>query len=191
MRAQRDKKMRVIIIKMISHFFIDFNDNGGDNGFVRFLKRWWLMDLKCLKCGCDKAVKNGFVGGVQRYKCKKCGYQYTKTKPHGHSDQEKRTAVVLYASGMSMSVIARLIGVSVQTVSRWMKTFYTEYLDEIPKMEQMKRVKLKQILAYLSALDEEDLNCDHFVLGTELPNGNKVHIIIESSNPVKRKCCQG
>lgn len=145
------------------------------------------MELKCLKCGCDKAVKNGFVGGLQRYKCKKCGYQYTKTKPHGHSDREKRTAVVLYASGMSMSVIARLIGVSVQTVSRWMKTFYTEYLDEIPKMEQMKRVKLKQILAYLSALDEEDLNCEHFVLGTELPNGNKVHIIIESSNPAKRK----
>ena len=149
------------------------------------------MELKCLRCGCDKAVKNGFVGGLQRYKCKKCGYQYTKTKPHGHSDREKRTAVMLYASGMSMSVIAKLIGVSVQTVSRWMKTVYTEYLDEMPKMEQMKKVKLKEILAYLSALDKEDLNRESYVLGTELPNGSKVQIIIENSNPSKQRGGQG
>ena len=52
------------------------------------------MALKCLKCGHDHAVKNGFIFGRQRYKCKRCGYQYTKIKPNGHTDHEKRVVAL-------------------------------------------------------------------------------------------------
>ena len=41
---------------------------------------------------------------------------------------------VMYASGMSMSMIAKIVGVSVQTVSRWIRAFYTKKMDEIPSV---------------------------------------------------------
>ncbi len=146
------------------------------------------MELKCLRCGCEKAVKNGFIFGLQRYKCKKCGYQYTRTKPHGRSDHEKRTAVMLYASGMSMSMIAKIVGVSVQTVSRWIRTFYTKKMDEIPKMEPMQRVTLKKVLDYFQTLNKEELDHEIFVLSAKLPSGSNVKILVDNPNgPRKRK----
>lgn len=143
------------------------------------------MELKCLRCGCEKAVKNGFIFGLQRYKCKKCGYQYTKTKPHGRSDHEKRTAVMLYASG---NMIAKIVGVSVQTVSRWIRAFYTKKMDEIPKMDPMQRVTLKKVLEYFQTLSKEELNHEIFILSAKLPSGSNVKILVDNPNgPRKRK----
>lgn len=145
------------------------------------------MELKCLRCGCEKAVKNGFIFGLQRYKCKKCGYQYTKTKPHGRSDTEKRTAVMLYASGLSMSMIAKMIDVSVQTVSRWIRTFYTEKLDEIPKMEPMQKTTLKKVMEYFQTLNTDLLEHEIFVLSTKLPSGSAIRIIVDNPNSSGKK----
>ena len=144
------------------------------------------MELKCLRCGCEKAVKNGFIFGVQRYKCKKCGYQYTKTTPHGRSDIEKRTAVMLYASGLSMSMIAKMVDVSVQTVSRWIRTFYTKKLDEIPKMKPMQKTTLKKIMEYFQTLNNDILEHEIFVLSTKLPSGSDIRIIVDNPNRSKR-----
>lgn len=143
------------------------------------------MELKCLRCGSEKAVKNGFIFGLQRYKCKKCGYQYTKTKPHGRSDHEKRTALILYASGMSMSMIAKIVNVSVQTVSRWIRAFYTQKKDELPDMEPMQRLTLKKISEELQALGKETLKHEIFVLSTKLPSGTNVRILID--NPLSKQ----
>lgn len=145
------------------------------------------MELKCLKCGCEKAVKNGFIFGLQRYKCKKCGYQYTKTKPHGYSDHEKKTALILYASGLSMNMIAKLIGVSVQTVSRWVKIFYTKKADEIPKMDPMRKVTLKQMSDFFQSLNAESLGHEIFVLSTKLPSGCDIRILIDNPNVSKKR----
>ena len=145
------------------------------------------MELKCLRCGCEKAVKNGFIFGVQRYKCKKCGYQYTKTTPHGRSNHEKRAAVMLYASGLSMSTIARIIGVSVQTVSRWIRTFYTKKMEEIPQMKPMRRVTLKEVLEFFQTLTKEELKHEIFVLSAQLPSGSDIRILIDNPKKSKRK----
>lgn len=138
------------------------------------------MKLKCLKCGCDQAVKNGFVSGVQRYKCKKCGYQYTKTKPHGYGNREKRAVSILYISGLSMNTIARLVGVSVQTVSRWVKSFSSEITEEFPEMEKMKKVTLKEVVQSLQKTTEEEQKYEFFILSTRLPSGCGVKIFIDS-----------
>lgn len=143
------------------------------------------MELKCLKCGSDKAVKNGFIFGQQRYKCKKCGYQYTKTRPHGHSDHEKRTVALLYMSGLSMSSIARIVGVSVQTVSRWIRTFYTEKADDLPKMDTMKKVTLKQVLQYFQEMSKEEQEYEVFLLSTRMPSGCGVKVFVD--NPLSSK----
>ena len=79
--------------------------------------------MTCLKCGGDQLKKNGFVSGIQRYKCKGCGYQATRFTPRGYSIKDKSLALALYVSGLSMNRIGLIIGVSCQSVMRWMRGF--------------------------------------------------------------------
>ena len=39
----------------------------------------------------------------QRYRCKNCGYQYTKTTPRGKLEKDKILALILYLSGLLMN----------------------------------------------------------------------------------------
>ena len=77
--------------------------------------------MNCFKCGCEGLMKNGFVGGVQRYKCKNCNYQATRFTPRGYSEKDKSLALLLYVSGVSMNRIGKIIGVTAQSVMRWIK----------------------------------------------------------------------
>jgi transposase-like protein len=90
--------------------------------------------MVCLHCGATASVKNGFMKGIQRYKCKVCGYQFTQETPRGKPFKDKILALTLYLSGLSMNMIAKLIGVSTQSVMRWIKQFYHQYA-EIPMQE--------------------------------------------------------
>ena len=54
--------------------------------------------MHCWKCGSEAFVKNGFMAGAQRYKCKKCGFQFTRDTPHGKALKDKILALVLYGS---------------------------------------------------------------------------------------------
>jgi hypothetical protein len=56
-------------------------------------------------------VKNGVVRGLQRYRCKGCGCNFTATKPRGKPPAMKALAVLLYAMGnASFGMIARFLG---------------------------------------------------------------------------------
>jgi len=79
--------------------------------------------MKCRKCGSDKKVKNGKVKGVQRYKCKDCGFQFTKEEANGHSAEEKNKAIALYLLGLSMRSISKLFRVNVSTILYWVRNF--------------------------------------------------------------------
>src|SRR5919202_2839525 len=56
-----------------------------------------------LRCGREEHVKNGFMKGLQRYRCKACGLNFTDTPPRGMPLRIKVTAVLLYLSGSSMN----------------------------------------------------------------------------------------
>ena len=79
------------------------------------------MEMKCLKCGCEGAYKYGHMKGYQRYRCKNCGYQFTKTTPRGKPEKDKILALILYLSGLSMSATGRILGVIAQSVMRWIR----------------------------------------------------------------------
>ena len=57
------------------------------------------MGLRCKGCGSEEQVKNGFMRGKQRYRCKACGLSFTDTPPRGMPLSVKVTAVLLYVSG--------------------------------------------------------------------------------------------
>ena len=72
--------------------------------------------MKCRKCGSSDSVKNGKRGDDQCYKCKKCGFQYTREDSKGRSEAERSRAIALYLLGLSMRAIAKLFHVNVSTI---------------------------------------------------------------------------
>jgi len=79
--------------------------------------------MVCRKCGNSQSVKNGKRGGAQCYKCKDCGFQYTRENPKGRSEEERNKAIALYLLGLSMRAIALLFHVNVTTILYWVRNF--------------------------------------------------------------------
>ncbi|RKU12088.1 IS1 family transposase, partial [Candidatus Poribacteria bacterium] len=77
----------------------------------------------CPRCQNKHFVKNGFVNEAQRYKCKACGYQWTRTTPRGYPPGHKRLSVLLYSHGISMHAISKLFDVSMPAVLKWIRAF--------------------------------------------------------------------
>src|SRR3954466_5700721 len=81
------------------------------------------MALRCKGCGSGEHVKNGFMRGKQRYRCRACGLNFTDTPPRGMPLRVKVTAVPLHLSGLSMDRTAKLLGVSTPSVMTWIEQF--------------------------------------------------------------------
>ena len=81
------------------------------------------MGLRCKVCGSEAHIKNGFMRGKQRYRCKACGLNFTDTPPRGLPLALKATAVLLHVSGLSMNRTAKLLGVSTPTIQAWIEQF--------------------------------------------------------------------
>ena len=88
------------------------------------------MGLRCERRGSEEHVKNGFMKGLQRYRCKACGLNFTGTPPRGMPLRVKVTAVLLYLSGLSMNRTAKLLGVSTPSVMTWIEQFAEVYAQK-------------------------------------------------------------
>lgn len=107
------------------------------------------MEENCLKCGSDHRVKNGKVKNQQRYKCKECGFQYTRLTPRGFSTKDKTLALILYLSGLSMNMTAQIIGTTAQSVMRWIKDFYHHYKDLPQPQREVQEIELDEMHHFL------------------------------------------
>ncbi len=88
------------------------------------------MGLRCKRCESAEQVKNGFMRGKQRYRCKACGLNFTDTPPRGMPLATKVTAVLLYLSGLSMNRTAKLLGVSTPSVMAWIEQLAKTYAQK-------------------------------------------------------------
>ena len=100
--------------------------------------------MKCRKCDSEAIVKNGFMAGAQRYKCKKCSFQFTRETPHGKPMKDKILALVLYLSGLSMNMTAKIIGVSVQTIMRWIRLFYDKFSEQPQYAKNIEEIEVDE-----------------------------------------------
>lgn len=105
--------------------------------------------MHCRKCGSESFVKNGFVSGVQRYKCKECGFQFTRETPHGKPMKDKIFALILYLSGVSMSMIGKIVGVSTQSIMRWVKLFYEKFADN-ESQSTIEEIEVDKMISYIN-----------------------------------------
>lgn len=80
-----------------------------------------MTSIHCKKCGSVSCVKNGFMAGKQRYRCKDCACNFTLTRQGKHPGL-KALAVLLYGlAGVTMAKIARITGVSEVAVYKWVR----------------------------------------------------------------------
>ncbi|MDE0425443.1 MAG: helix-turn-helix domain-containing protein [Candidatus Poribacteria bacterium] len=79
--------------------------------------------MNCPRCKREDAVKNGKVRGSQRYKCKACGFQFTRLTTRGRPPWQRALAVFLYCRGVSISTIARMFSVAPSTIFKWIRKF--------------------------------------------------------------------
>jgi len=78
--------------------------------------------MKCIKCSSESRIKFGKANGVQRHKCKSCGYLYTVERRSTEKPPEtKNKAIGLYLEGLGFRAIGRLLGISHGTVYQWVK----------------------------------------------------------------------
>ena len=106
--------------------------------------------MHCRKCGLEAFVKNGFMGGAQRYKRKRCGFQFTRKTPHGKPMKNKILALVLYLSGLSMSAIGKIINVSSQSVMRWIRMFYDKFISENDITSEIEEIEIDEMHSYIN-----------------------------------------
>ena len=79
--------------------------------------------MQCPKCISANYVKSGFNKGNQRYKCKECGCNFTRSHSRNYSFKVKFQAAKLYLEGMGFRSIGRILGVSNVTVLNWIRQF--------------------------------------------------------------------
>jgi transposase len=89
-------------------------------------------------------TRSGHACGRQRWKCKGlgCGRQFTRTAPRGKPAALKRHAIELYCSGLSMNAVAKRVGVSAQTMLRWVRDHAQRHC---PKPEPSGRATVVEI----------------------------------------------
>src|SRR5215210_3391731 len=107
------------------------------------------MGLRCKGCGSEEQVKNGFMRGQQRYRCKGCGLNFTDTPKRGMPFQLKVMAVLLYVSGLSMNRTAKLLGVSTPSVMRWIEQFAKDHAQKPEPEGRAVVIELDEMWHYL------------------------------------------
>ena len=87
--------------------------------------------MKCKHCESDQTVKDGKNGsGSQRYKCKKCGRQFTpEPNEIGYPLAVRQQGVEMYVDGQNYRRTGRNLRVNHQSIANWVKEAAQKALD--------------------------------------------------------------
>lgn len=106
--------------------------------------------MDCPKCKSGKKIKNGIIKGVQRYKCKSCGYNYTvERRSYDYPFSTKKKALQLYLEGLGFRSIGRILGVSNVTVLNWVKSFGEEVAKLQSETQDIEFVEVDEMHSYI------------------------------------------
>ncbi len=82
------------------------------------------MEIRCKHCGSVEKVKNGYVHGKQRYKCKDCGKSYREGDLREKYSNEQRLRVIKwYLEGVGIMSIERMEKVPNPLIIKWIRKF--------------------------------------------------------------------
>lgn len=94
------------------------------------------MLIKCKFCSSSNCVKNGFVHGVQRYKCKECLSNYVNgDKRQKYSSLDHLKVIKLHLENCGIRTIERLTGVRNSQISKWIEGIASHIKSEVLKAQ--------------------------------------------------------
>ena len=107
--------------------------------------------MKCPKCQSQEKIKYGNKCGRQRYLCKGCGCNYTKSTKYKISEEVRTKALQLYLEGLGFRSIERILGISNVIVMHWVRELGEE-IEKFrkPKAEQVSVMELDEMWHYVS-----------------------------------------
>ncbi|SOS49382.1 transposase [Tenacibaculum finnmarkense] len=106
--------------------------------------------MDCPKCKSEKKIKNGVIKGIQRYKCKSCGYNYTvERRSCDYPLSTKNKALQLYLEGLGFRSVGRLLGVSNVSVLNWIRAFGNEISSLQPESQDIEMVEVDEMHSYI------------------------------------------
>ena len=105
--------------------------------------------MKCSKCKCSEKVKNGFIKGMQRYKCKKCGYYTVEKRSGEYSKETKKKALQLYLEGLGFRSIGRILNVSNVSILNWIRNFGEEVKELQADNNSIEYAELDEMHSYI------------------------------------------
>ena len=135
--------------------------------------------MKCRKCNSGATVKNGFMAGAQRYKCKNCSFQFTKETAHGKPVKDKILALVLYLSGLSMNMTAKIVGVSAQTVMRWIRLFHDKFATPGQHVSNIEEIEVDEMYSYFGKKNSIFGSGKLLIITLENSLGGNVVIVVQ------------
>jgi len=131
----------------------------------------YIQVMKCTNCLTEEQpVKNGIHKGHQRYKCKECGYQFTREGRN--PDCKKDMAVFFWEFKLSADAIALLLEIDRATVYRWIEdNSETANAADISEVKSLIRYAMIQMGVEFKAKDEKVLK---EILGERTPDEQKL-----------------
>ncbi|MEQ8926824.1 MAG: helix-turn-helix domain-containing protein [Fulvivirga sp.] len=110
-----------------------------------------MRNPTCPKCESTSIIKSGIVNNRQRFKCKKCTYNFTVSKLGKEIDPYfVIKALQLYLEGISYREIERILGVSHVSVMNWVKKYKIktpERYDYHPTYKILSHNELAEVMA--------------------------------------------
>ena len=107
------------------------------------------MSYICKHCGNSERVKNGYVQGKQRYKCKECGKTYREGDLREKYTNERRLRVIKwYLEGAGIMSIERMEGVPNPLIIKWIRKFskiLRARLNEAQIPEDAKKIEIIEL----------------------------------------------
>jgi transposase-like protein len=105
--------------------------------------------MKYVKCGCDKLCENVINARVQKYKCKNCGYNFTKgsvLKPIAL----KRLALQIYLEGLGFLSIGRMLNISHVSAYNGIRSF-GQKAEELRSENEIFVSEIDEMYSYISS----------------------------------------
>ena len=129
------------------------------------------MSLKCPKCYSVLYIKNGFVRSKQRYRCRKCCYNFIEIDERNKYDNKLRSlAVRMYLNNCGFRRIAEILNVPLSTSFSWIKKA-GQIVDEMVKtrqeqVEDIEVLEMDELFTYIKKNLEETKKAENLATHT-------------------------
>ena len=99
--------------------------------------------INCRFCKHNEYVKNGFIAGKQRYKCRNCKRSFRlDDKRIKHDINVKLRVIKWYLDGAGIRSIERNEGVSSPLIIKWIRNLSNILSDKLKSMEIIAKEKI-------------------------------------------------